>query len=668
LTGPPGIGKTRLSQQVAQEARDLYASGVFFIALALVTEPDHVLSTIAQALGVHEVGTESLRERLQAFLHAREMLLVLDNLEQVLPAGPQLADLLAAAPRVQMLGTSRERLHLYGEQEYVVPPLALPTLPALQGRSGVDRAWADVADAPAVQLFIQRAQAANADFTLNRANAPAVAELCIRLDGLPLAIELTAAGSRLFGPRALLARLVHRLDPLTAGARNLPARQQTLRGSIRWSYELLDRGERLLFARLGVFVGGCTVESAEAVCNAEGDLPGAMLDRLAALADKSLLRHEEGGAEKPRFTMLETIREYAVEQLAASGEAEALQQAHAPYFLALVEEAEPELRGAQGVAWLERLEVEHDNLRAALRWMQERDAVQTGLRLAGALWWFWVMRGYLSEGRKWLADTLSQPRAAIDSSVRAKALNGAGALARMQGDYTSARSLLEESLTISREVGDKSSIARSLNNLGIVADYQGDYAAAHALYEESLTIYRELGDKQGIANLLNNLGYLAYYQGDYAAAHALLEEGLTIFRELGDKWGIAESLGSLGLVAHAQGDYAAARALLEERLALYRELGEKLGIAYALEGFMRLAAQGEVERVARLGGAAEALREAIGAPMLPHIRAGYEQDVAVAHAQVDEVVWEAAWTEGRALTPDQAISYALEVNDPADSD
>ncbi|OGG56550.1 MAG: hypothetical protein A3F84_22560, partial [Candidatus Handelsmanbacteria bacterium RIFCSPLOWO2_12_FULL_64_10] len=589
LTGPGGTGKTRLALQVAADALNDFEGGAFFVSLAPISDSDLVVPIIAQTLGVKEAAGQPLTKGLKDYLRDKSLLLVLDSFEQIISAAPQVADLLTACPRLKGLVTSRASLRVYGEHEFPVPPLTLPD-PQRLSDAGADLAFA-LFQYEAVRLFIERALAVRPDFAVTNENAPAVAEICHRLDGLPLAIELAAARIRLLPPQAMLARLGRRLPLLTGGARDLPARQQTLRNAIAWSYDLLDAGEHTLFRRLAVFVGGFTLEAAEAVCRELSvgavrepplqviDVDG--LDGLESLVSKSLLRQEEVAGE-PRFIMLETIQEYALERLTESGEAEAMRRQHAEYFLALAEGAETELRGPQQALWLNRLEEEHDNLRAALRWSIERGEAEQGLRLGGALWRFWEVHGYLTEGRERLAGLLTLTGTSGRTAARAKALNGAGVLASRQGDYAAARALHEESLAIRRTLDDKQGIAWSLNNLGLVAADQGDYAAARALHEESLAIRRTLDDRQGIAASLNNLGLVVANQGDHARARALYEESLGILGALGNRQGIANLLNNLGNVAYGQGDCAAARALYEESLAIRRALGDRWGISNSL--------------------------------------------------------------------------------------
>jgi len=535
---------------------------------------------------------DSLKESLQD----NQMLLLLDNFEQVVAAALLVAELLVACPHLKCLVTSRVVLRLSGEHEFPVPPLELPDprrLPAVETLSQY----------AAVALFIQRALAVKPDFQVNNDNAPAVAEICVRLDGLPLAIELAAARIKLFPPQAMLARLGRRLELLRGGARDVPDRHQTLRQAIAWSYNLLEAGEQALFRRLAVFTGDCTLEAAEVVCQTVDDPaagPGQsleVLDGVASLLDKSLLRQAEQASGEPRFRMLETIREYGLECLTASGEEPAVRRAHADYYLALVETAEPELMGPEQATWLDRLEAEHDNLRAALRWAEGSGETEVGLRLAGALCQFWLRRSYLREGRERLARLLLLAGASAGTAARAKALTGAGHLAHNLGDYAAAHTWFEESLAIWRELGDKAGIAASLNNLGWVVLQRGDHAAARALSEEGLAIWREFGDKAGIATSLNNLGFVAHYQGDYAAVHSLQQEGLALRRELGDKRGIANALVNLGWTVHRQGDYRRATVLLEEALALCQDIGVKQMFAYASSFLADVVhAQGDDER------------------------------------------------------------------------
>ena len=572
LTGPGGTGKTRLGVQAAADSLPDFADGVFLIPLTPITDPHLVPAAIAQTLGLKESGETSLQETLKRHLRDKRMLLVLDNFEQVVAAAPLAAEILVACPQLKFLVTSRVVLHLRGEHEFPVQPLELPDLrhlPPLEVLSQYS----------AVALFIARARAVKPDFELTNENARAVAEICMRLDGLPLGLELAAARLKLFPPNSLLARLENRLKLLAGGARDLPAHQQTMRAAIDWSYDLLNENEQKLFRMLTVFVGGFTLEAAEAVSGATGEDEMDILEGVTSLADNSLLRQKEQPNGEPRFIMLETIREYGFEKLAAAQEAKAIQRAQAAYFLELAEQAEPELSGANQAAWLDRLQAEHDNFRAALNWALQNGESEIGLRLAAAFWRFWLVRGHLSEGREQLDRVLSE--AALPPEARAKVLTGAGTLAQNQGDYKAARTLFEQSLSIWRQVGDKKGIATSLHNLGWIAWRQSDYATAHSLSAEALALHRELGNKQGMAHAVNNLGWVAHHRGDYAAARSFHEQSLTLRRELGDKRAIAFALTNLGWAIQKQGDYQQSLSLIGEARALFRQVGDKQLLAFS---------------------------------------------------------------------------------------
>ncbi len=673
LTGTGGTGKTRLSLQAAAEMLDDFRDGVFFVPLSPVTDSDLVASTIARTLGVRESGGQPLVESLNQYLLDKQILLVLDNFEHVAEKATLLADIISTAPEVKLLVTSRVRLRLSSEHDFPVPPLDLPETklqPLADQLIGYD----------SVRLFVERATAAKSDFTLTDENAPAVAAICKSLDGLPLAIELAATRIKILPPQALLSRLETKLKLLTGGAKDLPARQQTLRGAIDWSYDLLEEPEKLLFRRLAIFAGGCTFEAAEAVCDVGSRVRGEgvertpspltllpigidILDGMASLVDKSLLWQVEEGEGEPRFTMLETIREYAIDKLEESGEGAELRAQHASYFLTLAESAEPELRGPQQAARLNTLEIEHDNLRAALAHsLKHRDAeTETATRLGSALWWFWFAHGHLSEGRRWLEAVTSDANVPF-TPARAKALNGAGVLVYNQGDYLRAVELLDESLAISRELGDVRGISSTLNNLGTVAVYRGEYVQAQAFYEESLGLLRELGDKRNMANVLANLGTVASSNGDYMQMERYYEESLALQRELGDKWGMAAVLANLGEQALARSESKRATAFFRESLDLFSRLGDKAAIAECLEGLAGAVGLEEQEpiRAAELFGAAEALREVMGAPIPPSSRSRYDHNLAIARAQLDAEAWEAAWERGRSMTMEETISLALE--------
>jgi predicted ATPase/class 3 adenylate cyclase len=695
LTGSGGGGKTRLGLQVAAELLDDIGDSVWLVELAPLADKNLVTQTVARVLGVREEPGRPLLQTLVDSLRSQRLLLLLDNCEHVLDVCTRLADaLLKNCPQVQILATSREAMGIAGEQTYRVPSLSLPPEPTRATVESLSRF-------EAVRLFVERAIAVQPVFTIT--NAPALAQLCVRLDGIPLAIELAAARVRSLSVGEINGKLDNRFRLLTGGSRTALPRQQTLRALIDWSYDLLHDPEKLLLCRLAVFAGGWTLEAAEQVCAGEATGGGAgienweILDLLTSLIDKSLVvaDSQEGHS---RYRLLETVRQYARDRLMEQGEFETLRNRHQAFCLTLAEDAEPELLGPEQGEWLERLEREHDNLRAALEWQEDGDAA---LRIAGSLWRFWQVRGYGQEGRKWLSVVLARADSRTTPIVRAKALNGAGVLARLQGDYAAARPWGEESVALYREAGDKLGIATSLSSLGLIAFAQGDYTAARALHAESLTLRRELGSKRGIATSLNNLGLVAQEQGDYAAAQAmyaesvglyrdlgdrgtmasplrnmgnvahnegdftaarsLYAESLSLCRELGDKGGTATSLINLGSVAHKQGDFATAHQMHAESLTLFRELGNRHGIAYALGAFAALAsAQQQGLRAARLWGAAETLRELLNVPLSPSERTEYEQEVALTLAALGKAAFDLAWSGGRNIPLEQAIDYALE--------
>jgi len=583
LTGAGGVGKTRLGLQVESELIEDFADGVCFVPLAPLSDSELVVSTIAQAVGLREIEDQLLTNLLNAYLHHKHLLLLLDNFEQVVSAALHVMNLLDACPKLKVLVTSRVVLHVRAEHEFAVPPLSLPDpkhLPDLAALSQYE----------AVALFIQRAQAIQPDFQLTSTNAPAVAEICARLDGLPLAIELAAARIKLLTPEALLARLGRRLPMLTSVARDVPARQQTLRNTIAWSYHLLDTQERRFFRRLSVFSGNCPLAAVEALCAALGDGEASVLDSVASLLDKSLLQRLERHGKELRLRLLETVREYGLEVLAASEEMEATQHAHATYYLRLAEEAERELEGPQQVVWLERLEHDYDNLRAAMRWSLEQaraeevgdsteDSGEMALRFGGALQRFWIIRGHVSEGRTFLEEALAH-RKGIVTPGRAKALEAAARLALVQGDYQQGEVQCEESLALYQELQDTTGMAFSLYLLGIVAWRKGNSASARKLSEEALALSRAVNDRELAASSLFQLAFMASHQGAYTSARSMLEENLALNRELENKRGIAQSLFSLAQILLAsQGDQETVPALLEEGLAVSKELGFKEGVA-----------------------------------------------------------------------------------------
>jgi len=694
LTGAGGSGKTRLALQVASESVEDFRDGVFFVALAPITDPGLVASTIAQSLAITEVAGRSILDNLKDYLQTKSLLLLLDNFEQVIPAAPLVAELLAAGGALKVLVTSRESLRISGEQEYPVPPLALPNLKQIPSVESLSQYTA-------VQLFVQRAQAVKPDFRITPDTAPAVAEICYRLDGLPLAIELAAARIKLMAPRSMLARLENRLNFLTGGARELPARQQTLRNAIAWSYDLLNENEQTLFRQLSVFVGGCTLDAVEAIFDDHQAYPS-LLDQFGSLLDKSLLREVEGLSDEPRFVMLELLREFGLEQLKARGEQETIRHRHAEFFLALAEQAEAKLESVDQLEWINRIEQEHDNLRAALEWSTTaKGAEELCLRLAGTLGLFWEARGYFSEGRERLSAVLSMEFAQGRTAIHAKLLARAAELAYRQSDYAATVELAEESLSIYREVGDKQGAAPVLIKLGNAATEAGDYEIASGFLEEALTIWQELNDKHGTARALISLGWAALRSGDYglanerleaalaisreledtrsigfelsglgevalrrgnyARARSLLEESLELRRQLGNKWGVGVSLGTLGWVAIREGDWDRAVAKLGESLEVRQEIGDKGGSAWCVERLGEVAlAQGNPEKAVQLLSAAAALRISIGSVIDPADQPEYQKRRAALRAELGEKRFTKLWEEGRTLTLDQAVAYALE--------
>jgi predicted ATPase len=701
LTGPGGVGKTRLAIQVAADLASQFADGAAFISLASLKDPEFLELTVAQALKVSEADGQAIDERLLEYLRPRQLLL-LDNAEHLLSAAPLATQMLDAAQRLTLLVTSREPLRIRDER--VVPVLPL-TLPDADHLPDLDR----LARVPAVALFVERVREVQPTFALTADNAQAIAEICRRLDGLPLALELAAARSNLLPPEALLARLVHRLPLLTHGARDVPQRQQTLRNTIAWSYDLLDEIEKALFRRLSVFAGGFTLEAVQAVCvldatstaSSAEDNEDAGLDQLAQLLDKSLVQPQQGMGGEPRFTMLETIHEYAQEQLEASGEATTVQERHAGYFLRLAEEADPQMFAPEREGWMERLDREEANLRAALAWSKsDKDAVQAGLRLVRALTFYWSLRGSVHEGRTWSEGMLERTDGTDRSAARGHALVGAGWLAWDEGDYAAASPRAEESLSIARERGDKRGIGNAEWLLGLVRMGQRNSAAALPLLEESRTLYKELGDGSVEALVLYDLGMATYFSGDRAAARAHYEESLRLFQQLGDVFGVTLLVSALQVVGLPPGDQDLARSLYEQSLPLLRALpdrgrpgmmlinigdvwlhqsgGEQLakmlyqqglhlwqdlqrvdngiGIVRGLAGLAEVAAaQGQAERAGRLFGAADRLL-----PAASNYRDDVNRRVAAARDHLDAAAFTTGWTAGQAMTAEQAVTDALQ--------
>ncbi|MBA2476259.1 MAG: tetratricopeptide repeat protein [Actinobacteria bacterium] len=645
VTGPGGIGKTRLALEAGARSAADFANGVVLVELVPLADHALVVPLIAETLGVKERPGEPLIQTLAAELRPQELLLLVDNLEHLPGAVPSLGALLSAAPRLTLLATSRARLRLQGEHVYAVPPLGVPT-------PGEQLDLRAVGESAAVILFGERARAVNPGFGLTVENARTVAEICTRLEGVPLAIELAAARVRMLTPEALLERLGRRLPLLTGGAWDLPARQQTLRATIDWSWELLGDFERSLVARLSVFLGGCTLEAAERVCG-----PGAVLEAMGALLDNSLVARTPDA----RYRMLETVREYGLGRLEAAGETTALRGRHAEHFLELAERAETELVGANQLAWHERLEAEHDNLRAALAWLRESEQAELELRIAAALGRFWYVRGYLSEGRRALEGAFGRAAAEAPPALRAKALRSASALAVIQGDYSGARALAEQGLALYREVGDRPGIVRSLSNLGAIRLAEGEVDAAISALDESVALSRDLPDRRLAAIALNNRGDVALTHGDYDAAAALFAESLTLLRELGDSANVARSLFNLGAASLERGETEDALKLLRESISLCLELGDKEDVAWCLVGLAAAATKGgDATRGAVVLSAADALLGSMGALPKPYERGLQERTLAAIRDRLDEASFEAAWAEGRALELDRSVARALE--------
>ena len=594
LTGPGGIGKTRLGLQLADALSDKFTDGVFFVPLAPITDPMLVISTVAQTLGVHDRGSQSIFETLREFLSPLKILLFLDSFEHVCEAASEVAQLLETCRHVKFLITSRQALHVRGEHEFLVHPLAFPDI---SQRLSMDQ----LAKIPAVELFTQRAQSVKSNFSITDDNARSVAEICTRLDGLPLAIELAAARVKLFPPKVLLQRLMEAdghssLQFLSHGPRDVPERHRTLRAAMDWSYTLLDENEQKLLQTLSVFAGGFTFAAAEAVCCEALNMD--VMDGLFSLLDKSLLRQEEISEDESRFTMLGLIREYAGEKLHESGREAMIKTRHSHFFLALAEKAKPKLEGPDQGLWLERLEVEHNNLRSALGWFLQQSeagndsiskAAVSGLRLAGALWQFWDTHGYVGEGRRWLQKMVALSEAPTMDQV--DALIGAGSLATRQSDMTEALQLFEQAEKIGREIGYKTGIAKALGGMVYVKEFLGaDDELVAALYSESLQLWREVGDKRGIATALGPLARRAASAYNFEEANTLFEESLSLFREVQDKREIAGALWNLSQIAVVLGQYDEAREKYSESLKIYEELKDLHGVATQLRGL------GKVER------------------------------------------------------------------------
>jgi len=654
LTGPGGTGKTRLALEAVGELRDRYPDGVRFVGLAPISDSRLVASQVAKTLGVAEDAALPPLERLKRYLRDRRLLLILDNFEHVLGAAVEIGELLAACSRLHVLVTSRAPLRLVAEQELTVPPLALPDSPRSLPVALVE--------CESVRLFVERARAVKADFTLTEDNTSAVAEICRRLDGLPLAIELAAARTRLLDPRAMLARLEHRLRWLSGGARDAPARHQALRSTIAWSYGLLESREQALFRDLAVFLGGVSLETAQAVCATASDCEeDDILDLIESLAAKSLLLPVADRAGDVRVSMLETIREFALEQLEWNGELEPMQRRHAEHFLGFAEQAESGLAGPAARIWLDRLEIEHDNLRAALHWglANPSRGGETALRLAAALAPFWWLAGHFGEGRRWLTHALAV--APSSYAPRMRALHGAGWLAHFQRESATARALLQESLAIAENLKDRWWQAWVLHALGRVAYFDSDPVGTRKLAEKSLAIAEVLGDRWLIAWDLHLLGLAAYIANDDAAAIGFYDRSLEIRYELGHIVGIVIALHLKGSACQRSGNLAAALELYREALRVVRELNSAWLLSTVLPHFAGLAAEHQPKRVARLGGAVTLMSESADTLPIPLTQALLNEGVQLARRKLGEAAFAAAWAEGRAMSLEAAIAEALAV-------
>ncbi len=663
LTGPGGVGKTRLAVAAAQRLLDSIADGVVFVPLATISAPELVAGAIATALGIRERAGQTMQQDLIQALQPRHTLLVLDNFEHLLPAASLVSDLLAMCSRLAVLATSRAPLHLAAEQQFAVAPLEVPT-------------WQEaplehLLELPAVALFQERARSMVPNFSVTATNAEAVLTICRHLEGLPLAIELAAAWIKLLPPQMLLERLDRRLPLLVDGPRDLPERQRTMHDTIAWSHDLLDEGEQALLRRLAVFVGGFTLAAAEAVGARAHEPDHIVLNGLARLVDASLLQSpsdasvtwEESGM--PRYTMLETVREFAVDRLIASGEHEVVQRQHADYYLKLAETLAPDLYSSQEAAALSELEDEHPNLRAALQWSLDRDEVDMAARFGVALWQFWGVHTHLTEGRVWLEAVLSRIDEAITPKVtppalRAKLLYVTGNLTRVQAAYPRASELFTAALAIRRRLADTHGIASCLHNLGIIAYEQGDYARAVQLNTEALGMMRPLDDVYCVALILISLGNALQAQGRPDDAKLVYKESLELWRRVGRDWGIAQVLTALGALAQAQGDAHWSLACYREALIMQAQIGNKLGVATCFAGLAQRAnTKGQPEQAVQLLGAAMALREQIGAPRSPVEAITDEQEIAAARVALGEDLFERIWTESRTTPLAQVVSEAL---------
>jgi predicted ATPase len=662
LIGIGGVGKTRLAVAAARASMTTksFGDGVAFVGLAPVGDPMLVGSTVARSLGLREVEGRTLLETLQGYLRGKHLLLVLDNFEHVLDAAPEVAALIEACPGLVVLATSRAPLRVRGEQEYAVPPLALPS-------STRNPTEDQVLEASSGRLFLERARTVSPTFAITKENAADVAAICWRLAGLPLALELAAARTRFLDPATLLSRLDRALS--TTWARDLPERQRTMNAALDWSYGLLSGAERALFLRLSVFVGGFTLEAAEAVgaeTVAAGEVgAGDVLDLLGRLVEQSLVAVQPGAAgDGVRYWMLEPVRQYAHEKLEESGEAETVGRSHASFFLALAERAYPELMGARQVDWLDRLDRENGNLMAAVSWALEAGEAETGARLGWALWLFWMIRGYQREGRRWMEALLERD---LPPALRAKVLVSVASLAYGYGDYEWCERYSEEGLELSRQLGDTLRVAWAEFGLGVAAMSRTDHASATPHLQESLRSFREIGEDFGVARATICLGMVALMRGNLSRATETFEEGLAVARRIGDRTGTCITLYNLAQVSLFRGDHDHATTLFEEGVTLSEQVADRANVAYCLEGLATVAgAQGKAERSARLFGAAEGLLEVLGAPVYTYYKPDpslYERTVYATRSRLGEAAFGEARERGREMDFEQAVEYALAHDD-----
>src|SRR5437667_6112034 len=650
LTGPGGTGKTRLSLQIAADVMDQFPDGVYFVPLAAVQDPELVPSAIAQALAISSTGGRRPIDALLEHLHDKRTLLVLDNFEQLLPAAPLAIMLLEGSPGLRVLVSSRSVLRVYVEQEFPVPPLAVPDLKALPSLSALSQF-------EAVRLFIERAVAVKPDFRATNENAPAIAGICERVDGLPLAIELAAARIKLFSPQPLLSRLEKSLTALGSGARDLPSRQQTLRGAIQWSYEMIDAPGRRLLARFSVFARGGSLEQVESVCGPPDDVGGDVVDMLDQLADQSLVRRLPDFSE-PRFLMLQTIREFAAEQLEQSDEAAAIKDRHVQAFIALAQQAQPHVFGSRRKEWLDRLEMEDDNLRAALDWTLATGDAKNAMLLSACLWRFWQMRGHIHEGRARVVAALALPKSRDYPMERLQALEAAGGLAYWQADMESAQRFYDECLELTRTTGDKRALANALYNAAFpnVVNMR-ESERPRQLLLEALPLFRELGDQSSVGRTLWGLGNGYYFDREYPTAKVTLEESHAVFRTIDDRFGLGWALHTHGLVSLKMGDIEAARKDFLEAIELFKEGGDVSGMVLQLDNLSQvIRAGGDPGTATRLASAARVHQRSTGTGIGQLLS---EQEGRTGREGLSPQDAEKVWTEGQALTLDQALQEAV---------